>query len=142
MRITAFGVISYRELSLAMTRFLRRLRYRLERLGSGLEYFALHEWSEGHQHTHILVRIDADVTREMIRPMWAKTLPGVYFTCHCEPVRSAVAIANYVVKNLKDASKTELPPQSYRGRIYTYSMAFFTKRVATLWEEQIQEWYR
>jgi hypothetical protein len=142
MRITAFGVVSHRELSLAMTRFLRRLRYLLKGLGSGLQYFALHEWSEGHQHTHILVRTVPDLTREMIRPMWAKTLPGVHFTCHCKPVRSAVAIANYVVKNLKDASKKEVPPDSFRGRLFTYSRHFFTKQIAILWKEQTQEWFR
>jgi hypothetical protein len=125
-----------------MTKFLRRVRYRLKRLGSGLEYFALHEWSEGHLHTHILVRTDADLTRETIRTLWAKTLPGVHFTCHCEPVISAVAIANYVTKNLKDASKKEVAPQSFTGRLFTYSRHFFTKQLGTLWKEQRQEWFK
>jgi hypothetical protein len=46
-----------------------------------------------------------------------------------------------VVKHLKDASKKELPPETFRGRIYTYSRRFFTKQVAIIWQEQMQEWF-
>jgi hypothetical protein len=134
-------MLSHRELSRAMTRFLRRLRHALARLGPGFEYFAMNEWSEGHQHTHIVVRAGGDATQQMIRSLWAKTLPGVQFTCHCDRVRSAVAMANYLVKNLKDASKKELPPESFKGRIFTCSRHFFTKPIATLWKEQVQEWF-
>jgi hypothetical protein len=139
--VTVFGAISDREFTLAIGRFLRRLRYRLRRLGSGFEYFAMNEWSEGHRHVHIVVRAGADVTPAMIRALWEKTLPGVPFTHHCAPVRQPIGLANYLVKNLKDCSKKELPPGSFRGRIYTYSRHFFTKPVATIWEEQRKEWY-
>jgi hypothetical protein len=139
--VTVFGVISDRDLSLAIGRFLRRLRYRLKKLGSGCDYLVMNEWSEGHRHTHLLLRVDAELTRELIRALWAKTLPGVPFTCHCAPVKDPGAIANYVVKNLKNGSKKEVPPKSFRGRVYTYSRSFFTRPVAALWKQILQEWY-
>src|SRR5262249_3746877 len=57
------------------------------------------------------------------------------------PVRTPVGMANYVVKHVSDPSKKELPPEGFRGRMYSYSRRFFTKKVATLWEEQIHAWY-
>jgi hypothetical protein len=136
-----FGVISDQALTKAVRRFLLRLRYQLGKLGSGCQYFVMNEWSDGHRHVHILVRAEADVTPAMLRRLWRKTLPGLPFTHHCGPVRSPVAMSNYLVKHLKDSSKKELPPQSFQGRIYTYSTAFFTKQIATLWKEQRQDWY-
>jgi len=46
-----------------------------------------------------------------------------------------------VVKHLNDASKKELPPSIFKGRIYSYSRHFLTGPVAALWEEQLREWY-
>jgi hypothetical protein len=139
--VTVFGVISDRDLSLAIGRFLRRLKYRLKKPGSGCDYFVVNEWSEWHRHTHLLLRVDVELRREQIRALWAKTLPGVPFSCHCAPVNSPGAIANYVVKNLTDGSKKEVPPTTFPGRIYTYSRSFFTRPVAALWKQILQEWY-
>jgi hypothetical protein len=139
--LTVLGIISDRELSKAISRFLKRLRYRLSRLGSGFEYFAVNEWSDGHRLTHILVRTEADLTQPLVRALWKKTLPHLDVTSHCDRVRNPVGMANYVVKHLKDSSKKELPPEEFKGRIYTYSRHFFTKQVAALWEEQRRDWY-
>jgi hypothetical protein len=125
----------------ATRRFLLRLRYQLKKLGSGCEYFVMNEWSDGHRHMHILVRAEADVTSPMIRALWQKTLPGLYFTHHCAPVRCPAALARYIAKDLRDSSKKELAPAAFKGRIYSYSRAFFTKPAAALWQEQLQEWY-
>jgi hypothetical protein len=141
VRVTVLGLISDRDLSLAISSFLRRLRYRLKTLGSGLEYFAVNEWSEGNRHVHILVRADADVTPRLIGALWAKTLPGLLFHHHCAPVRNPGGIANYVVKHLKDGSKKELAPSTFKRRLITYSRRFFTRPVAVLWEQQLREWY-
>ncbi len=135
------GVISDGHLSLAVGRFLRRLKYRFGTLRSIFEYLLVNEWSEGQRHFHILVRVTVDLTRQMIRILWKKTLPDVPFTCHCEAVRNPEAIARYVVKDLRDASKKELAPQTFSGRLYTYSRGFFTKPVAALWKDQLREWY-
>jgi hypothetical protein len=89
----------------------------------------------------VLVRAVADLTRQMVRSLWQKTLPGLPFTCHCEVVRSPAAIARYIVKHLKDDSKKQLAPQTFEGRIYTYSRSFLTRPVAALWKEQLREWY-
>jgi hypothetical protein len=139
--VTVLAIIDDRDFSLAVGRFMRRLRYALGKLQSSLEYLVMNEWSEGLRHVHILVRVLIDLTRETVRWLWAKTLPGPRFTCHCDPVRIPAAIARYIVKDLKDNSKKELAPQTFNGRIYTYSRGFFTKSVATLWKEQVQEWY-
>jgi hypothetical protein len=141
LRLTVLGIISDRELSLAISRFLRRLRYWLSCLGLGFEYFTVQEWSDGHRHTHILVRTEADLTPEVVGTLWQKTLPSMQVTKHCDRVRNPVGMANYVVKHLKDSSKKELPPEGFQGRIYAYSRHFFTKQVAALWKEQCQEWY-
>ena len=136
--MTVFGMISDRDLSLAVSRFLRRLRYRLGTLGC--EYLLVNEWSDGHRHMHILIRTGFALTSAMIRELWAKSLPGMPFTHHCGPVRNPAAIANYVVKHLRDDSKKELAPRSFKGRIYSYSKGFFSKKVAALWDEQLREW--
>ena len=141
VRVTVLGLISDRDLSLAISNFLRRLRYRLKTLGSGFEYFAVNEWSEGHRHVHVLVRADADLTPQLIRALWTKTLAGMPFTHHCAPVRNPAGIANYIVKNLKDASKKELAPTTFSGRLYSYSRRFFTQPVAALWAQQLRQWY-
>jgi hypothetical protein len=87
------------------------------------------------------VRADTDLPSALIRELWARTLPGQHFTHHCAPVRNPVAIARYVVKHLKDDSKKELPPRSFRGRLFSYSRGFFTSSVAALWHEQLRVWY-
>jgi len=108
-------------------------------LGSGCEYLVVNEWSEGHRHTHILLRTGFGLTPALIREVWAKTHP-LPFTHHCAPVRNPVGIANYIAKNLKDHAKKELAPKSFKGRLFNYSKGFFTKRVADLWKEQILDW--
>jgi hypothetical protein len=103
---TVFGVISDPDLSAAISRFLRRLRYWLRKHGSGCAYFLMNEWSDGHRHTHFLLRIDTELTRQTVRVLWEKTLPGVLFTCHCGPVRSPAAMSKYIVKHLKDPRRS------------------------------------
>jgi hypothetical protein len=141
LRVTVHGVIDDRALSGAIGRFLSRLRYRIRKAGAEFEYFAVNEWSDGHRHTHFLVRSDFNVTSALIGELWAKTLPRLPFTHHCAAVRSPAAVAKYVVKHLKDDSKKELPPQHFSGRIYRNSQGFFTKPVAELWKELCREWY-
>jgi hypothetical protein len=139
--VTVYGLISDRDLSLANSRFLRRLKYWLGKLGSTCEYFLINEWSDGHRHNHIVLRVTVPLTKKTIRALWEKTLACPNFTCHCAPVRNPGGLARYVVKDLKDRAKKELPPRSFQGRLFSYSRHFFTKSVAALWEEQVREWY-
>jgi hypothetical protein len=78
--VTVFALISDRDLSGAVGSFLHRLRYRLKGLGSGLEYFVMNEWSDGHRHIHVLLRADADLTPRLIGALWKRTLPSIPFT--------------------------------------------------------------
>jgi hypothetical protein len=141
LRLTVLGIITDREVSKAISSYLRRLKYRLKRLGSGFEYFVMNEWSDGHRHTHLLVRTVVDLTSQIVGALWRKTLPNLHVTYHCGRVRNLVGMANYMVKHLKDSSRKELPPESFKGRIYSYSRGFFTKQLGTLWKEQLGEWY-
>src|SRR5262249_54233251 len=51
IRLTAFAMLTDRELTKRIRQFLDRLRYRVP-----LEYLLVNEWSDGHRHVHILVR--------------------------------------------------------------------------------------
>jgi hypothetical protein len=126
-----------KELSDGLTRYLWRLRYRLK----DVEYLAVNEWAGGHRHIHALVRTGGELTPGLVGDLWGKSLPGLSFTHHCGPVRDSVAVARYLVKDIKDGSKKEVPPQSFRGRLLRYSKGFFSAKVADLWREQIAEWY-
>ncbi len=141
VRVTVLAGISDGELSKAISRFLRRLCYRLRKPGLRCQYFAINEWSEGQRHVHILLRVDADVTRPLVREFWEKTLPRMRFTCHCERVRNPTGIANYIVKHLQDDSKKEPAPETFTSRLYSYSRRFFTRPVAALWKQQLRDWY-
>jgi hypothetical protein len=122
----------------ARTRFLGRLQRRLR--GGGFEYFAVNEWHDGHRHFHILIRTGFNLTRAVVRELWGRSLPGVDFTHYCQPVGDADAVAKYVVKDLNEDLKKELPPRSFRGRVISYSKGFFVKKPADLWAEQLEEW--
>jgi len=94
LRVTVLGLISDRGLSLALGRFLRRLRGRLGRLGSGCQYFAVNEWADGHRHTHVIIRTAAELTPQLVGALWRKTLPGMPVTYHCAPVCNPAGFAN------------------------------------------------
>jgi hypothetical protein len=141
VRLTVFGMISDPELTSALGRFLSRLRYWLRKQGATFAYFVMNEWSDGQRHVHILVRTSFTLTTSLIGELWKKTLPRIQHTHNCSKVRSAPAIARYIVKHLKDDSKKELAPRSYRGRLFNSSRGFLTKNVAALWKELRREWF-
>lgn len=140
LRITVFGLIHDGELSACLTKFLRRLGYRMKRDGFEFRYFLVNEWTEGHRHFHLLVRTDGELTSPLVRELWAKSWPGLPFTHHCATVRDAVAVAKYVVKDLKSQDKKEVPPKTFKGRICRYSRGFLTESLDAVWEKVVGEW--
>jgi hypothetical protein len=90
---------------------------------------------------HILVRTSFNLTTSLVGELWKKTLPAVAFSHHCAQVRSPPAIARYITKHLRDDSKKELAPRSFRGRLFNSSRGFLTKNVAALWKELRREWF-
>jgi hypothetical protein len=134
-RITVRSSIDDKELSAALGRFCRRLRYR------ACEYLCVNEWRHGRRHLHIVIRTGAKITPSDISAWWDKSLPGVPFTHHLDTVRCAGALAKYLVKHLRSAEKKELVPSVFTGRVVTYSRHFLIKRLADIWADQLAAWY-
>ena len=61
-------------------------------------------------------------------------------TSYCHPVRSGDAAARYVVKDLSDSSKKEVPPAGFKGKLFSYSRQFFAKPLAVLAREVVEAW--
>jgi hypothetical protein len=56
-------------------------------------------------------------------------------------VEDSVAVAHYIVKDLKDTRKKELPPENFRGRVFSYSRGFFSDSLKNHWKKQRGDWY-
>jgi hypothetical protein len=142
VRLTIFGR-GAGDLLRALRRMLARLKYQLRvRQGAEFEFSRIIEWSpEGQVHAHLVLRTTGDLTEDTVRELWLKSCPAGGASSHCEPARSAVALAKYVVKDLlKDEDKT-LVPAGFRGRVFSCSRNFLTARAAALWRACLNEWY-
>jgi hypothetical protein len=134
VRVTVLGPMKSRELNGAVGKFLRRLRWR------GCEYLAVNEWREGRRHHHVLVRSEGELTGAVVAELWQASSPGVRVTSYCRPVRSAEAVARYVVKDLEDGTKKETPPADFDGRLFSYSKRFLSQPLKTLLRTVADEW--
>jgi hypothetical protein len=137
IRLTSFALLSDSELTKRVRWFLDRLRYRVP-----CEYLLVNEWSDGHRHTHILVRSGGEITPELVSELWAKLIPGpkAIRSTYCRPIRNPAGAARYIVKHVNDAAKKEVAPKTYSGRVMTYSKGFLSKSMQSLWREQLQDW--
>jgi hypothetical protein len=134
VRVTVLDRMSPKELTACVGRFLRRLRRR------GCEYFALNEWSEGRRHHHILVRTAAELTPAVVAGLWCDSCRGGRVTSYCRRVTSPEATARYVVKDLRDGSKKEVPPAEFGGRLFSYSKGFLAEPLKVLMRAVVEEW--
>ncbi len=134
VRVTALDAVSVGELTRCVGRFLRRLRRR------GCEYFAASEWREGRRHHHVLVRADGDLTSAVVAELWRASCRGARVTSYCRRVASVEASARYVVKDVKDGSKKEVPPAWFRGRLFSYSKGFLAEPLKVLMRAVVEEW--
>jgi hypothetical protein len=123
-----------RDLTGCVAKFLRRLRRR------DCEYFAANEWSEGQRHHHILVRAEGELTAGAVAELWRESCRGASVTSYCRPARSAAAAARYIVKDLKDGSKKEVPPVEFSGRLFSYSGHFLAQPLKVLMRAVVKEW--
>ncbi len=135
VRVTVLDPTRPRELTRCVRRFLRRLRRR-----QGCEYIAVNEWREGQRHHHILVRSEGELTPAIVAELWRASCPGVRVTSYCKPVRSAEAAARYVVKDLQDGAKKELPPADFGGKLFSYSKHFLAQPLKVLLRAVVGEW--
>jgi hypothetical protein len=138
IRITVQESITDKELTASMTKFLQRLKAKL----GGAEFFLVNEWSDGRRHHHVLIRTAGRLTRRLVRTLWKRCCRGRRFTYYCRKInKTPDAVARYVVKDVRDDSKKELPPKDFRGKVYSYSDGFFSAPVKDLWRDQLAEWY-
>jgi hypothetical protein len=134
VRVTVLDTIRPKELTRCVRGFLRRLRRR------GCEYFALNEWQEELRHHHVLVRTGGDLTSAAVGELWRASCGGVRVTSYCQGVRSAEAAARYVVKDVRDGSKKEVPPEEFGGRLFSYSKGFLAQPLKALMGAVVGEW--
>jgi hypothetical protein len=129
IRLTCFALLSDRELTKRLRRFLDRPRYRVE-----CEYLLVNEWRQGHRHVHILVRAEGAIKPELASELWAKVSPGPRSirSIYGRPVEDPIRLARYVVKHVADEAKKEMAPRSYSGRVMTYSKGFLSQTMAAL----------
>lgn len=137
LRITVQDLVGVKELTAAMSKFTRNLKYWLR---NDCEYFIMNEWRDRHRHHHLLVRTDHPLPRSLVRELWSKALPGKHFTHYCCPVRNPARMAHYLVKNVSSDEKKELSAFTFTGRLWTYSRGFLSKSSKELWEEVKAEW--
>jgi hypothetical protein len=138
VRVTALDPMKPKDLTRCVRRFLRRLR-RLRRR-RGCEYFAINEWREGRRHHHVLVRIEGELSALAVAEMWRASCPGARVTSYCKPVGSVEASARYVVKDLKDGSKKELPPADFGGKLFSSSRGFLVEPLKVLLRAVVDDW--
>jgi hypothetical protein len=55
-------------------------------------------------------------------------------------VRSAEASARYVVKDLRDGSKKEVPPEEFGGRLFSCSKRFLSQPLKALLRAVVDDW--
>jgi hypothetical protein len=138
-RVTVFDLLSDRELTSLISKFLRALKGRLR--PHEVEYLAVSEWQSDQRHHHLLVRTLADLGSDLFGAVLHKVLAGLQHTHYCRPVESPAASARYVVKYLRDDTRAEVVPESFSGKVITYSRGFLVRPRAELWREQCSEWY-
>jgi hypothetical protein len=107
-------------------------------LGSGVEYLLVSEWSHGVRHAHallILGRHDRDTVKVAVERV------GVPLRVTCKPLRKDPGAAVRYIFGDMDGKRVELPPESFRGRIFTYSRRFLVRPWKELWKEfRDREW--
>jgi hypothetical protein len=134
VRVTVLDLMKTEDLTRCVRRFLRRLRWR------GCEYLAVNEWREGRRHHHVLVRTEGDMTSAVVGELWRASCPGARVTSYCRPVINAEGSARYVVKDLRDGSKKEVPPAEYDGKLFSYSKRFLAQPLKALMGAVVGEW--
>jgi hypothetical protein len=126
VRLTVLDLVMPQELTRCVGRFLRRLRRR------GCEYLAVNEWREGQRHHHVLVRTDRELPPAAVAEMWRASCGGARVTSYCRPVLNSEGSARYVVKDLREGSKKEVPPADFSGRLFSYSGRFLAEPLRVL----------
>jgi hypothetical protein len=86
------------------------------------------------------VRTDADLSPAKVAELWQASCGNVRTSSYCRAVRSADAIARYVVKDVKAWWKKELPPAGFHGKLFSYSKLFLAQPLKALVAAVVEEW--
>ncbi len=99
-----------------------------------------------HGHLTVITALNWSVwkMKDMVRGWWAACCQNRPVKVYCDRVNDATAHARYVTKNLRDRRGVLPPPDDWNGktcRLNWRSRGFLSKSKATLWREQIEEWF-
>ena len=90
---------------------------------------------------------DADwstfAAKSLIRSWWAKCCPGRKVSVYCGPVKSVVALAKYLAKDLISRN-VEMPPTEWDGRICRFvrtSNGYLVMPKKEVWRKLRAQWY-
>lgn len=101
-----------------------------------LEYLAVREWKGGVQHAHALIRVPRGISTRALRRIVRDSGAAAGVRVSCKRVRTHHGAVNYLCKHTRRREKkAELPPRSFRGKIYVASRGFLTASVDELWRE-------
>lgn len=128
--------------------FTQRVRDYRKATRETFEYDIRVEFTAGRPHAHLTLitspKRSVPETKKLVRGMWVASCGGRRVAVCCQRVRSPVALAKYVTKNLLDRTGVERPPVGWNSRkcrlIWT-SAKFLTDTKAALWRKLIAEWY-
>lgn len=114
IRLTSKRVTDDKLLSAAHSRFFKSLRRQF-----ALDYWSINEWSRGRRHLHAIIRVPGEIEHTLVADFWRQAILGENASSHIGAVRDQIAIATYLTK------LEELPPQSFRGRLFNASRSFW-----------------
>jgi hypothetical protein len=134
VRVTVLDPMQTEVLTRCVGRFLRRLRRR------DCEYLAVNEWVAGERHHHLLVRTECELTPRALAELWQASCAGARVTSYCHPVRTPEGAARYVVKDVRDWTKKEVPPAWFRGKLFTSSKRFLAQPLKVLMRAVVSGW--
>lgn len=129
--------------------FVQRFRDHRKATGVEVEYDIRLEFDRhGQPHAHLTVitalKWSVWKMKDVVRGWWASSCCGRPVKVYCDRVNSPDAHARYVTKNLRDRRGVLPPPDDWDGRkcrLNWRSRGFLTKSKATLWKEQVEEWF-
>jgi hypothetical protein len=100
----------------------------------------VNEWHQGDRHHHILLRAPEDSISAAVPGLSWASCRGARVTAYCRPVRTVEGAARYIVKDLRDSLKKEVPPADFCGRLFSYSKRFLAQPLKAIMRAMVEEW--
>jgi hypothetical protein len=140
-----------KELSAIIKDFTQKIRDYRKKTKTTIEYYLNIEFVLKKPHIHLTLiapSLNNDkLVKSIIKAIWSKCCSNYSqadTSVYCKKVKNPIGLANYITKNLKNSYKYEKAPCDWdfkACRLVWKSRSFLIKNKATLWKEQIQQWY-